>query len=130
MSVQQLAMQELFVAIQPAIGAARGLRSCARKVVPRRELVITVLAILLAASSVWFLTNRDAKIHSLDYSIDQLQGQVQQMNAANAWMSAQVDEMQEPTHILNIAVGQLHMQFAAPVHISADSNQLPNTQRP
>jgi cell division protein FtsL len=96
----------------------RKYRSCARRRVPLQDSIVSLACIAIPFAVVWLLTGQDVKIHRMTYAIDQLQGQVQQTGISNADLSAEVDELTQPARILNIAVGELHMQFASPLQIS------------
>lgn len=71
----------------------------------------------------WGVANTGAKIDSLNYKIDQLQTNVHTASADNASLTLKVDQLQQPDRILSIAMGQLHMQWASPVHIRATAPQ-------
>jgi cell division protein FtsL len=95
---------------------------------PRQQSVlwhrISTLGCITACCAIfWFVANTGAKIDNLNYKIDQLQTSVHTASADNASLSLKVDQLQQPDRILGIAMGQLHMQWASPVHIQATAPQ-------
>ncbi len=83
----------------------------------RRNRLSIILCVALAVSALWFVSAKGAEIYSLSYANVKLQTQIQKMTASNASLTAQVDELERPSRILNIALGKLHMQYANPVRI-------------
>lgn len=83
----------------------------------RLNKVSMVLCVAIALSALWFVCAKGALIYSMSYGNVKLQTQIQKMAADNASLTAQVDELERPSRILNIALGKLHMQYANPVRI-------------
>ena len=79
--------------------------------------VSMILCIAVALGALWSVCARGAMIYSTSYGNVKLQTQIQKMSADNAARTAQVDELERPSRILNIALGKLHMQYANPVRI-------------
>lgn len=83
--------------------------------------IVIFSAVAISAVSVWFIASVGARIDGLNYSIDNLQSQVQKDAANNASLNAQVDQLSQPSRILSIALGSLHMQYKSPVQVGAPS---------
>jgi cell division protein FtsL len=77
-----------------------------------------VLCVAVALGAMWVVCTKGALIYSLSYGNVKLQTQIQKMAADNATLTAQVDELERPSRILNVALGKLHMHYANPVRIS------------
>lgn len=76
-----------------------------------------VLCVAVALGALWFVCAKGALIYSLSYGNVRLQTQIQKMAADNATLTAQVDELERPSRILDIALNKLHMYYANPVRI-------------
>lgn len=79
-------------------------------------------AILVSAIAVWSIATVGAKIDAVNYSVDHLQVAVQKAAAENASLTAQVDQLSQPSRILAIA-GKLGMQYKNPVQVAAQTSQ-------
>lgn len=79
--------------------------------------------ILGSAMALWFLAMQNARVDATNYQIDRLQSQVQQQIAENASLSTTVDELKQPSRILAIALGKLHMKYTTPVQVPATSQK-------
>lgn len=92
---------------------------------PRRfwQRASAISCILACTAVFWSIANTGAKIDNMNYSINKIQTQIQTASAENASLTVQVDKLQQPERILGIAIGQLHMHIATPVHIQAASIQ-------
>ena len=76
-----------------------------------------VLCVAIALGALWVVCAKGALIYSLSYGNVRLQTQIQKVAADNATLTAQVDELERPSRILDIALGKLHMSYANPVRI-------------
>ncbi len=70
----------------------------------------------------WFIASTGAQIDKLSYSVDNMQTQIQKVQGENASLMSQVDELLQPSRILGIALGRLHMQYADPVQVPSGSH--------
>lgn len=86
-----------------------------------RDRIVISAAVAVAAGAVWFLASVGARIDRLNYSIDNLQNQVQQSTAENASLNAQVDQLSQPSRILSIALNKLHLQYKNPIQVGSQS---------
>lgn len=68
-------------------------------------------------ASVWFVASQGAAVYRVSYANTLLQAQINQQEAKNAAVSAQVDQLKQPSRILNAAVGEYHMVYKNPVVI-------------
>lgn len=73
--------------------------------------------------AMWMLASTGASIYNYSYQNVQLQSQIQQMAATNASLTAQLDTLERPGRILNIALNQLHMQYANPIQIPVQNGR-------
>lgn len=79
--------------------------------------------IVVAFASIWMLAAEGANIDKLNYANVDLQTKIAQASAENASLTAQIDQMEQPSVILNKALNQLHMQYANPITISGVSSK-------
>ncbi|RIV28208.1 hypothetical protein D2Q93_03015 [Alicyclobacillaceae bacterium I2511] len=79
--------------------------------------------IMGSAAVLWFLAMQNARIDATNYQIDRLQSQVRHQVAENASLSTTVDELKQPSRILAIALGKLHMKYTTPVQVPISSQQ-------
>lgn len=86
-----------------------------------RDRLVIYAAVAVSTVALWYVASAGAKIDQLNYNIDNLQGQVQQAVADNASLTAQVDKLSQPSRILNIALGSLHMQYKNPIQVGSSS---------
>src|SRR5579875_2415679 len=84
--------------------------------------VSMTLCVVIAFSAAWLIASKAAAIYSMNYANVKLQTQIQTLAANNASLTAQVDELERPSRILNIAINQLHMQYANPVRIGGTTS--------
>jgi cell division protein FtsL len=79
--------------------------------------------ILVSAAVFWFIAVQSAQIDRVNYHIASLQQQSQRLEAENAALTKNVDELKRPERILSIALHQLHMKYANPIQIPAESSK-------
>ncbi|WP_067620731.1 septum formation initiator family protein [Alicyclobacillus acidiphilus] len=71
---------------------------------------------LLAFAAVWMVASKGAEVYALNQKNVQLQTEIQQQQAINATLSTQVDELKQPSRILEEA-NKLGMQYKTPIEI-------------
>ncbi|TDY46670.1 cell division protein FtsL [Alicyclobacillus sacchari] len=72
---------------------------------------------LASFGAVWMVAAKGAQIYEINQNNVQLQTQIQQQQAVNAMLKTQVAQLEQPSHILNVAINQLHMQYKNPIVI-------------
>ncbi|GLV13677.1 hypothetical protein Heshes_13610 [Alicyclobacillus hesperidum] len=75
---------------------------------------------LVSFGAVWMVAAKGAQIYEINQNNVQLQTQIQQQQAVNAMLKTQVAQLEQPSHILNVAINQLHMQYKNPIVIPSD----------
>lgn len=98
--------------------AVRSQQNRAAKWVNRASLAVCCL---VSFGVVWLVAGEGARIYTIDYTNTNLQTQIQQQSAVNATLGATVDQLEQPSRILNVAIDQLHMEYKNPVVISTAS---------
>ncbi|MCL6453078.1 MAG: septum formation initiator family protein [Alicyclobacillus sp.] len=76
--------------------------------------------ILLCAAVFWWLAGQGAKMDSANYRIDRLQSQIAQQQAENASLTTQVNSLEAPARILQIAT-QMGGKYESPTTIQVQS---------
>ncbi|MCL6631697.1 MAG: septum formation initiator family protein [Alicyclobacillus herbarius] len=95
---------------------------------PRRERFsrfdrISIFGCIVASAGIlWFIATQSAQIDRVNYHIASLEQQTQQVEAENAALTKDVDELKRPARILSIALHQLHMKYANPIQIQGTPN--------
>jgi hypothetical protein len=85
------------------------------------HLVFTATA-MVAFAAAWMVAAKGASIDSLNYQNVNLQVKIQTLSADNASYTAQKDVLATPSHILNVALNELHLLHANPVQIGGTQN--------
>ena len=83
--------------------------------------VSMVACLAIAIGAIWFVCVQGAQIYNMSYGNVKLQSQMQKLAANNASLTAQVDELERPSRILDIAMNKYHMQYANPVRIGGSA---------
>ncbi|WP_067931587.1 septum formation initiator family protein [Alicyclobacillus kakegawensis] len=84
----------------------------------RYDRISIFACIVISTAILWFIAMQSAQIDRINYHISSLQQQTRQVEAENAALTKDVDELKRPARILSIALNQLHMKYADPVQIS------------
>ncbi|MCL6626103.1 septum formation initiator family protein [Alicyclobacillus shizuokensis] len=87
----------------------------------RYDRISIFACIVISAGILWFIAMQSAQIDRINYRISSLQQQARQVEAENAALTKDVDELKRPARILSIALNQLHMKYADPVQISGNT---------
>jgi cell division protein FtsL len=98
---------------RPAPRLSRGLS--------RWDKVSIALSFALCTGMLWFLGAQAAAVLRLNDEIASLQQQIRTVQADNAALAEKVDELSQPSRILDIALNKLHMRYAQPIAIPASN---------
>ncbi|WP_245629661.1 septum formation initiator family protein [Alicyclobacillus sendaiensis] len=71
---------------------------------------------------VWWVAAKGAEVYVLNDEHAKLQAAIAAQQAVNANLQMQVSELEQPAHILNVAINQLHMVYKNPVMIPTQGN--------
>jgi len=77
----------------------------------------TFTCIVLCGAVAWMVGINSAGIDKANYQVDNMQQQLKHVSADDASLRAQVDKLEQPAIILNIALHKLGMQPANPINI-------------
>lgn len=70
----------------------------------------------ISFASVWYVASKGAQVYRISYANTRLQTKINQQDAKNAALSAQVDQLKQPSRILRMAMA-FHMEFKKPLII-------------
>lgn len=81
--------------------------------------VTAFLCIGAVTAVLWFVAGVGARIQSINDNIYKTQLKIQTTTADNAALASQVDQLTNPTRIINLALNQYHMKYSKPIVIAA-----------
>ncbi|SIT00126.1 cell division protein FtsL [Alicyclobacillus vulcanalis] len=77
---------------------------------------------LVSFAAVWWVAAKGAQIYELNDEHAKLQAAIASQQAINANLETQVSELEQPAHILYVAINKLHMVYKNPVMIPTQGN--------
>ncbi|MBX6352177.1 MAG: septum formation initiator family protein [Thermoflavifilum sp.] len=87
----------------------------------RRDKLTVGVSFAVCVAVLWFLAAQAAAMWRLNDQVSQLQRQIRTAQAQNVQLTTQVDQLSQPSRILDIALNKLHMRYAQPISISQES---------
>ncbi|WP_206831244.1 septum formation initiator family protein [Alicyclobacillus fructus] len=100
-------------------GRERDARAEERRAARRRlwNRVSFALCSMVSFAAVWWVASKGAEIYELNDQHAKLQSAIAAQQAINANLEMQVSELEQPAHILYVAINKLHMVYKNPVMI-------------
>ncbi|MDI9260022.1 septum formation initiator family protein [Alicyclobacillus sendaiensis] len=80
------------------------------------------LCCIVSFGAVWWVAAKGAEVYVLNDEHAKLEAAIAAQQAVNANLQMQVSELEQPAHILNVAINQLHMVYKNPVMIPTQGN--------
>ncbi|ACV58299.1 Septum formation initiator [Alicyclobacillus acidocaldarius subsp. acidocaldarius DSM 446] len=105
-------------------GRERDAREAERRAARRRlwNRVSFALCCIVSFAAVWWVAAKGAEIYELNDQHAKLQAAIAAQQAVNANLQMQVSELEQPAHILDVAINKLHMVYKNPVMIPTQGN--------
>ncbi|WP_231862882.1 septum formation initiator family protein [Alicyclobacillus mali (ex Roth et al. 2021)] len=109
---------------QTAPRRERDVRDAERRAARRRlwNRVSFAVCCMVSFAAVWWVAAKGAEIYELNDYHAKLQSAIAAQQAVNANLQMQVSELEQPAHILNVAINKLHMVYKNPVMIPTQGN--------